>query len=91
MSLSTAQLLLVCFLSVSSLSTPRGGSISWELKPGGGTEMEECNLLAKPGPPPELWTLSSSTVSSCLQLLITTALHHCLSTVQMQRLFRWVA
>lgn len=54
--------------------------------------MEECNLFAKPGLPLEIWIyISSSTVSSRLQRLITTTLHHWLATVQLQRLFRWLA
>lgn len=38
-------------------STACGGSISQMLEPEGKTKMEECNLLAKPRPPLELWTL----------------------------------
>ena len=83
MSLSIAQLLLLHFLSVSSFWTPCGGSISWEQKPGAvcvcacvvgvGVKMEECNLHAKPGPPPELWTLYF--IQHC-QLTPTAPDHH---------------
>lgn len=87
--LNTIQQLLLHFFFILSLWTPCGGSI----RPGGGRgvmKMEECNLLTEPGPPPEFWIyISSSTVSSRLQLLITTTLHHRLSTVPTQHLFRW--
>lgn len=98
MSLSTPQLLFLHFLSSSSPWTPCGGS----MKPGGGGGGEEgwvsgrrwknaiSSLSLEPLRNFGLYN-SSSTVSSRLQLLITTTLHQRLSTVHMQHLFRWLA
>lgn len=70
-----------------TLNSPLWVNTSWG---DGLVKMEECNLLPKPGPPLELWIyISSSTVSSSLQLLMVAALHHRLSTVQMHCLSRW--
>lgn len=73
-----------------TLNSPLWVNTTWG---DGLVKMEECNLLPKPGPPLELWIcISSSTVSSSLQLLIVAALHHRLATVQkhcFSRWFRW--